>query len=388
MTMEASFLLIIGGILLMALAIDALGQKTKFPRVTLLLIFGIIIGNEGFGLIPEFITNKFELISDMALLMVGFLIGGKINSDFLKNSGKETLWISMASAIITTIIVTIGLYFVGIDLELAIILGCIASATAPAAIVDVILESKYKGKFADLLVSIVALDDAWGLILFSFGLAIVSILSGNGNETTLIISVFKEIGGALFLGIIIGFPASYLTGRIKSGQPSLMEALGLVFVLGGVAIFFEVSFLIAAITMGFIITNFAKHHDYPFHAIKGIEWPFMSIFFVLAGVLLDLSALLEVGFIGAMYILFRIIGKIIGTRIGCEYNNSDIVTKKWMGVALLPQAGVAIGMALAASLNFPQYSQIILPIVIGSTIFFEIIGPILAKKALNKAKFH
>jgi len=386
MTMEATFLLIIGGILLMALAVDALGQKTKLPRVTLLLIFGIIIGNEGFGLIPESITSKFELISDMALLMVGFLIGGKINIDFLKKSGKETLWISMASAIITTIIVTIGLYFIGIDLELAIILGCIASATAPAAVVDVILESKYKGKFADLLVSIVALDDAWGLILFSFGLAIASIISGNGNETTLIITVFKEIGGALFLGILIGFPASYLTGRIQSGEPSLMEALGLVFVLGGVAIFFEVSFLIAAITMGFIVTNFAKHHDYPFHAIEGIEWPFMSIFFVLAGVLLDLSALLEVGFIGAMYILFRIIGKIIGTRIGCEYSSSDIVTKKWMGVSLLPQAGVAIGMALVASHSFPQYSQVILPIVIGSTIFFEIIGPIFAKKALDKAK--
>ena len=386
MTTEAGFLLTIGGILLIGLAVDALGQKTKLPRVTLLLIFGIIIGNEVLGLIPEFIINKFELISDMALLMIGFLIGGKINTDFLKKSGKQTLWISIVNAIVTTIIVILGLYFVGIDLELAILLGCMGAATAPAAIVDVILESKYKGKFADLLVSIVALDDAWGLIIFSFGLATVSIISGNGNEPTLIVTVFKEIGGALLLGILIGFPAAYLTGRIQNGQPSLMEALGLVFVLGGIAILFEVSFLIAAITMGFIVTNFAKHHDYPFHSIEGIEWPFMSIFFVLAGVSLDLSALLEVGFIGAMYILFRIIGKIIGTRIGSECSNSDIITKKWMGAALLPQAGVAIGMALVASNKFPQYSQVILPLIIASTIFFEIIGPILAKKALEKAK--
>jgi Kef-type K+ transport system membrane component KefB len=278
-----------------------------------------------------------------------------------------------------------GLYSLGIDIEISIILGCIASATAPAAIIDIIIENNYNSKFSKLLLSVVALDDAWGLIMFSFGLASVSILLGDSNHLDLAISAFKEIGGALLLGIAIGFPASYLTGRIKDGQPILMEALGLVFLLGGISIFFEVSFLISAITMGFIVTNFATHHEYPFHAIEGIEWPFMSIFFVLAGASLDLSALLSIGYAGILYIVFRTVGKIAGTYLGATLSNSDKTTKKYLGIAMLPQAGVPIGMALVASNLFPQYEQLVLHIVIASTVFFELIGPLFAKRALDKA---
>lgn len=386
MLSESSFLITIGSLLLIALAIDTLGSRTKLPRVTLLLLFGIIIGEQFFGLIPNFIIERFELIADMVLLMIGFLIGGKINIDFLKQSGKETIIVSIVSAIGTTFIVTFGLYLVGVDIHIAIILGTIASATAPAATVDVILESKSKSKFSKLLVSIVALDDAWGLIIFSIGLGIVSILIGMGQEINIIVDVFKDIGGAILLGIIIGIPASYLTGRVRKKQPILVEALGLVFLAGGLALYFEVAFLITAIVMGFIVTNFAKHHEYPFHAIEGIEWPFISIFFIVAGASLNLETLINVGFVGIAYIIFRIIGKIVATRVGCNYAKSDIKTKNWMGVALLPQAGVAIGMALVASNKFPELSHIILPIVIGSTIFFELVGPIFTKKALDKTK--
>ncbi len=384
MSAESSFLITIGGILLVGLCVDAIGKKTKLPRVTLLLLFGIVIGDGILGIIPGFITNRFELISDMVLLMVGFLIGGKLNVDFLKKTGKKSFIISLTAAIFTTFVVIFGLVLLGVDIKLAILLGCIASATAPAVIIDIILESNYKGKFADLLLSIVALDDAWGLVVFSFGLAFVSVLLGNSNQSELIISCLKEIGGALFLGIVIGFPAAYLTGRIKDGQPILMEALGLVFLLGGISIFYEVSFLISAITMGFVVTNFATHHEYPFHAIEGIEWPFMSIFFVLAGASLDLSALFEIGYIGSIYIIFRTIGKIFGTFIGARLSKSDIIIQKWLGLAMLPQAGVAIGMALVASNYFPQYGQMILSVVISSTVFFEIVGPIMVKKALEK----
>lgn len=384
MSNESSFLTTIGIILLVGLAVDAIGRKTKLPRVTLLIIFGIIIGDSVFALIPQFITKNFEIIADMVLLMVGFLIGGKLNIEFLKLTGKESFIISLVAAIMTGIIVSLGLYSLGVGMEISIILGCIASATAPAAIIDIIIENNYNSKFSKLLLSVVALDDAWGLILFSFGLASVSVLLGDSNHLGLAISAFKEIGGALLLGIAIGFPASYLTGRIKDGQPILMEALGLVFLLGGISIFFEVSFLISAITMGFIVTNFATHHEYPFHAIEGIEWPFMSIFFVLAGASLDLSALLSIGYAGVLYIVFRTVGKIAGTYVGATLSKSDKITQKYLGIAMLPQAGVPIGMALVASNLFPQYEQLILHIVIASTVFFELLGPLFVKKALDK----
>ena len=123
-------------------------------------------------------------------------------------------------------------------------------------------------------------------------------MTGLDADVLPLITVTKEIGGAIILGVLIGLPAAYLTGRIKSGQPMLIEALGIVFVCGGLAIMFDVSFLIASMVMGAVITNLARHHEYPFHAIEGIEWPFMVIFFVLAGASIELGAARDIGFIG------------------------------------------------------------------------------------------
>ena len=134
-----------------------------------------------------------------------------------------------------------------------------------------------------------------------------------------------------------------------------------------------------------MFSNFAKHHEYPFHAIEGIESQFLIVFFILAGASLDFKAVAEIGLIGIIYILLRSSGKIIGARIGGQLSQSDQHTKDWMGVALLPQAGVAIGMALVAANYFPEYRQTLLSVVISSTVFFEIIGPVFTRLALNRA---
>ena len=186
------------------------------------------------------------------------------------------------------------------------------------------------------------------------------------------------------LGVLLGFPAAFLTGRIRQGQPMLMEALGLVFVCGGIAIWMDVSFLIASIVMGAVVANFARHHEYPFHEIENIEWPFMTIFFVLAGASLEPSMIKEIGLIGGTYIAARIAGKLLGARLGGRMGNADRMTRCWMGFALLPQAGVAMGMALVASNRFPEYQQVLLTVVISSTVFFEIIGPVFTRAVLRR----
>jgi len=382
----SEFLLTLGGILLISLATDAIGRHTFLPRVTLLLLFGVLIGKDVFDLIPQVFADRFEIITNMALLMVGFLLGGKLTTEFLRRSASETLWISISTAVVTTLVVSTILMAVGISASMAILLGCIASATAPAATMDIVLESDCKGPFSDLLLSIVALDDVWGLILFSIGIAVVSIIAGNTEQSTQLYIAIWEIGGALILGLLLGFPAAYLTGRIKTGRPMLMEALGLVFLCGGIAIWLDVSYLIASIVMGAVVTNFARHHEYPFHEIENIEWPFMTIFFVLAGASLELGMIKEIGLIGGVYIVSRVIGKLLGARIGAEFCKADPVTRCWMGFALLPQAGVAMGMALVAANRFPEYQQILLTVVISSTIFFEIIGPVFTRAALRRAR--
>jgi Kef-type K+ transport system membrane component KefB len=382
---SAQFLLTLGGILLLGLVTSALGRHSILPRVTLLLIFGIIIGSEVLDIVPSIFIEKFDIIANMALLMVGFLLGGKLTLNYLRQSAGKVLWISICTAVITSLIVSLGLVWAGVSKEIAILLGCIASATAPAAVLDVVMESDEKTPFKDLLLSIVALDDVWAMILFGVGIAVVTSLNGHSGDISSLFIVSKEIGGAVILGLIIGLPAAYLTGRIKPGQPILTEALGLVFVCGGIAIWLDVSFLIASMVMGAVIANVAKHHEYPFHTIEGIEWPFLVVFFVLAGASLELNAISNIGLIGVVYIFYRTTGKFIGARLGGEFSHADRLTKKWMGAALLPQAGVAIGMALVASNHFPEYRQILLSVVISSTVFFEIIGPVFTRLSIKRA---
>ena len=384
MESSAQILLTLGGILLIGLATDILGQRTFLPRVTLMLLFGILIGPGMLDLIPAVITDRFELIANMALLMVGFLLGSKLTRENLRRSGKEIISISVSAVLGTALFVFLGLILAGAPLEIAILLGCIASATAPAATVDIVMESGYKGYFADLLLAVVALDDAWGLIIFSLGLALVAALVGLDSHSAPLLVAIQDIGGAALLGILIGLPAAFLTGRIRPGQPMLVEALGLVFICGGVALWLDVSFLIASMVMGAVIANLATHHEYPFHAIEDIEWPFMVIFFVLAGASLEFSSLKEIGLIGTVYIGCRIIGKVLGAGIGGRCSQAGDTTSCWIGIAMLPQAGAAMGMALVAVNLLPEYRQIVLSVVISTTVIFELIGPPITRLALQR----
>ena len=159
MQSPSQFLLTLGGILLFGLLVSTLGQRSFLPRVTLLLIFGIVIGRDMLNIIPPVFIDRFEIIADMALLMVGFLLGGRLTMDTLSQSVGKVLWISIAAAVVTTVIVSLGLVWVGQSKEIAILLGCIAAATAPAAIFDVVIEMDEKTPFRDLLLSIVAIDD-------------------------------------------------------------------------------------------------------------------------------------------------------------------------------------------------------------------------------------
>jgi Kef-type K+ transport system membrane component KefB len=385
MSDNAEFLLAIGAFLLLGLAADVLGRRTIIPRVTLILCCGILIGDEVLGLIPASLHGRFPLIADMALMMVGFLLGGRLRLEALKSDGPQVLWISIVAAVGTTALVTFALWLLGVPLAPALLLGCVAAATAPAATLDTLMVYGGEGRFSRLLAAIVAIDDAWALILFSLGLALIGLMNGENHIAGTFQEVGWDIGGAVLLGGLIGLPASYLTGRVRPGQPMLMEALGLVLLCGGSALALEVSFLIACMTMGAVIANLAAHHDYPFHEIENIEWPFMVVFFMLAGASLELSALAEVGVIAVVFVLARIAGKTLGSAAGAGLSGADPLVSRWMGMALLPQAGVAIGMALLASEQFPAYTDLILPVVIGTTVLFELTGPIATRVALARA---
>ena len=221
-----------------------------------------------------------------------------------------------------------------------------------------------------------------GLLLFSLILAGLQSAAGVGDVVAIITAGVWDIGGAVILGFVIGVPMVYLTGHIRPGEATQAEALGLVMLCAGLAVWFDVSYLLATMVLGIVVANFAKFCERPFRAIEGVEWPFLILFFLLAGASLHLSDVGQVGVIGIGYVFLRIIGRILGGIVGGKISHMGKEITCWMGVALLPQAGVAIGMVLLAVQRFPELGDILLPIILGSTVMFEIIGPVLTRHAL------
>ena len=378
----AKTLITLGIVLLLGLVTDAIGQRTKMPRVTLLLIFGFVIGPVGFNFLSTNEEKWFSIVADMALIMIGFLLGEKFTLPFLHKHGKLVFLISVAEAVVTGLVVLIGLLLLGVPKDMALLLAGIATATDPAAITDVVHETHADGEFTRAMLGIVAVDDAWGLIVFSCMLTIAQSFSGQGGTIRPLLTGAWELGGALLVGIVLGIPMAYVTGRIRPGEPSLVEALGVIFLCGGIAIWLKVSFLLASMVLGCVVANLARHHIRPFHAIEGIEWPFMILFFVLAGASLQFETLFQIGFIGSAYIIFRIIGRLLGGWTGGAITHAKPLMRRWMGIVLMPQAGVALGMALVTIEHRPDLGEIILPVVIASTVLFELIGPVLTRIGL------
>ncbi|KPV40735.1 sodium:proton antiporter [Thiohalorhabdus denitrificans] len=377
----------LGALLLLGLCGDLLARWLPLPRVTLLVVFGVAIGPAGLALLPEAAETWYPFISDLALLMVGFLLGGKLSLANLREVGRPVLVISVFEVLGASLLVLFALLLVGAPLPLALVLAGVAPASAPAAVSNVVEELEARGRFSDTLLGIVAIDDAWGLILFSLLLAVAQSFAAGSEVLAAEVAWrgLREVGGALLLGLLVGIPAAYLTGRLSPGRPTQAEALGVVLLAGGLARWLEVSFLLTALVVGATIVNLASHHDRPFAEIEHIEWPFMILFFLLAGASLELGELAHIGLAGLAYIGGRVLGLLGGAYLGGSLAGAPPRIRRWMGPAIMPQAGVALGMALVASNAFPQLGDAILPLVIGSTVVFELAGPVMTRLALLRA---
>ncbi len=375
--------LALGGLLLIGMVTDELGRRTRLPRVTLMILFGLLIGPSGLDLLPQSVREWYHFLATAALTMVAFLIGGRLSLETLRSHGKLILSVSATAVTLTALIVGGGLLLLGTPLVLALLLAGIATATAPAATQDVVRQTRAKGPFTDSLLGIVAIDDAWGLILFSLLLVAANGIMGDGAADILQQGLW-EVAGALAIGTAVGLPAAFLTGRLHPGEPVQAEALGVVFLSAGLALWLHASFLLAGMVAGALVVNLASHHSRPFHEIENIEWPFMVLFFVLAGASLDIGALEEIGLVGLAYLVLRTLGRILGGWTGARVAAAPLLYRRWIGLALVPQAGVAMGMALIAAEDFPNLAGSLLAITIGTTIVFEIFGPLLTQAALKK----
>ncbi len=380
---NSEVLVAIGILFLAGLLLDKIGRIVHVPRVTLLILLGAIIGPPVMDLLPHSFNESNEFYAPTALTMVAFLLGGTLNPDTLKTHGREIMIISLTLVAVSVVIVATGLWLIGLPVGIAILLGGLSAATDPAATHDVVTQTGAKGRFATNLLGIVAIDDAWGLLAFSMALTFAGILMDQDAAMALAHGA-REVGGAVLLGLAIGLPAAYLTGRIKPGEPILIEAIGLVFLCSGLALHFGFSFLLTGMVCGTTIVNFARHHERPFYEIERIEWPFMLLFFVMAGASLKTGNLAEIGYICAAYCVLRAIARLVGGWAGGRLAGLPQLESRMTGLGLMPQAGVAIGMALVASERFPEIGEDLLGVAVASTIAFEIIGPFLTQIALRR----
>lgn len=380
----AQILSTFGGLFLLGLLADLVGRHTPLPRVTLLLLSGFVIGPSVLDWLPDVTDEWFPILTDVALTMIGFLLGQNMTRARFKELGRPVLAMSLGEVMMTAALMFAVLYLFGVPVEIALLLAGIAPATAPAATLDVVREYRAEGHFTNTLLGIVAIDDAWGLLLFSLLLAAAQALSGQLGAVETVLAGAWDVGGAVLLGLVLGMPMAYLTGRVRPGEPMQAEALGLVLLTAGLAEWLQVSYILSAMVLGAVVANMARHHQRPFRVIEGIEWPFLILFFLLAGAALHVQALAEAGMLAAAYIGLRVAGRILGPLLGGRLSGSDPLIRRWIGLALLPQAGVAIGMALLASQRFPEIGDLVLPVVLGATVVFELIGPVMTRWTLAR----
>jgi Kef-type K+ transport system membrane component KefB len=378
--------LIVGLLFLIGFIADIVGRSTFLPRVTLLILGGLAVGPAGFSVVPaSFVDQWFPELTNIALALIGFLLGHQLSIRALRQRGSKVIGISLCKVFGATIAVATALLLAGIDPVIALLLAGVAPATDPAATYDLVHESGASGEFVDTLLSVVAVDDVWGLMIFMLMLATAGILGGDATIGAGIVASLAHIGGSALLGVALGAPMAYLTGRIRRGEPMLAEALGFVLLGAGIAEWLELLPILTAMVMGITVASLAKHHERPFHVIAGVEWPFMVLFFVLAGASLKVDTLLLSGGVTVIYVLARFVGIYVGAYLGSRLVGALPALRRWLGIGLMPQAGVAIGMALLAAQRFPDTASVVLTVAVASTIVLETVGPVFTRLAIRKA---
>ncbi|MBQ7789612.1 MAG: cation:proton antiporter [Clostridia bacterium] len=407
--MEILFCLSIA--LFAGLLLSRLAKLCQLPAVTAYLIAGILIGPfvlgqfgiKGLGFISLDDAESYSLISDVALGFIAFSIGNEFRLKDLKQFGKQATIIGILQAVITTIVVDgalIALHFIIPDkfpLEAAIILGAVASATAPAATLMVVKQYKAKGPVTQTLLPVVALDDAVGLVLFavSFGIA-KAMHAGAVSIVSILVEPLLEVIISVLLGAAMGFLFTFVERFFHSRSKRL--AISVAFVFLTVAISMIPSFYIGTVHIAFssllscmmLGTIFCNICDFSAELMDRLDrWtaPIYVLFFVLSGAELDLSVFTEYIFviIGIVYIVFRCLGKYFGARISADISKAEPNVRKYLGITLFPQAGVALGMAMKAMQIGGEIGTTVSNIILFSVLIYEIVGPFLTKMALVKA---
>lgn len=385
--MQLTTLFYLALILFSGLIFGRLGKLIKLPNVTGYLIAGLLIGPYMLKLVPLDLTHQLELVSEIALAFIAFSIGSEFKVSYLKKVGLTPIVIAIFEALMASAVVTVVLVLFRFDIKTAILLGAIASATAPAATIMVVKQFRAKGPVTETLLSVVALDDAVALIAFGFAMAVVNSLQ-HPDEVSLIVSMvspFIEIIGSIVLGFLLGVLFTIPLRYFKKDSNRTIITTAFVFLGSSLATMLHLSPLLLCMCMGAMLVNVNQSGNAILKLVDNVTPPIFLMFFVVSGMELNISITPKIGVIGIIYVIFRVVGKVAGAYIGAVIMKASAPVKKYLGLTLVPQAGVAIGLSLIAANALPELGQTIRSVVLCATIIYELVGPAITKISLSKA---
>jgi Kef-type K+ transport system membrane component KefB len=392
----------LGILILCGYAGGRVAHAFNLPRITGYILAGMLLSPSTTGILGAgVLENDLSLITDIALGIIAFSIGGTLELDKLRKLGKTIIIITFVQAITVALLVSGSVIFLlpylpgaGIEpgsalVAVGILLGAICAATAPAAVLGVVHEYKAKGPMTTVLLGVITLDDGITLVLFSMAAGIAGSLGGKGVSLVQagLVEPGKEILVALLIGSVAGLLLKLMVPVIRRRKALLGLTLGTIFLTSGIALTLHASSLLACMMLGFFLVNTMNQPEPWFEAIEKIEEPLFAMFFVLAGAHLKIGALAAAGTLAAVIVTMRTVGKLGGSYLGGVISAAPTTVKKYLPLGLLPQAGVSIGLVLAAKEYVGDLSaaRIMVNAILASVILNELISPLLVKKALIKS---
>lgn len=388
-------ILLLGVILLGAFAVGQVFRRLGIPQVVGFILAGVVMGPSFLNLVPTELNENLNFISEIALGLIGFDMGGHLRFADLRRLGKSILWIVPFEALGAFGLVSAGVYLISRSVPTALIFGALASATAPAATVDVLAEYDAEGPLTTTLLAVVGIDDAISLLLFSIAAALSeAVLMGDGVSWLAMIELpVLEIGESLLVGIGLGYVLSAIMNRLPGRHDNMAVAVAVVFLCVGLAGPLHISLILTTLVMGIVVVNREPDHAKYINFTIAQAGPVVYLlFFALIGARLRVDLLPAMGLIGVVYVVLRSGGKYAGAWIGGTLGGADPVVRDNLGLALLSQAGVAIGLAMGSYERFcecgvlgEELANLVLNVITATTLIVQIIGPIGVKMAITRA---
>ena len=394
----ASVIISIALMLFLGFLMTRLTKKLRLPNVTAYIVTGILIGPYCLDLIPQNVIGGMDFLSDIALAFIAFSTGEFFKLSTLRKNGMKVVVITVFEALMATVVVFLVTYFIlGVDLAFSIVLAALASATAPASTVMTIRQTGAHGDFVDTLLQVVALDDVVGLIAYSVAISLALALS-MGSAALSVGSILQPIAmnlGVFLLGGVFGLFLKWLMPKKRSNDNRLIISVSLLFAFCGVCAMLDVSPLLGCMSMGTVYINITDDEKL-FKQLNYFTPPILLLFFVRSGLSFNLNALVNTSaavgttpllVVGVVYFFTRILGKYSGAFIGCKLVKKPKETSNYLGLALIPQAGVAIGLAALGARTLGGETGVALEtVILASSVLYELVGPACAKLSLYLSK--